>query len=212
MQLLKKTAVTTFLSLWCHLLFSQSQPYIEVGAGLAVLHESHVLMAQNQRFPIQGYAEYGWVSKRYSLSAVYDFNSTYRLDNYEMNPSFAGLFVNRLMRQWKMKKYDVQLFFSAGMLYEMHRFLDRGNAFVPGYVLEEERKNGIGAAGRLLVKVIFGKIAVVPSFQFFRSNQEFIAGRFSEQSFQTGSTRVMFSIGYKFNRNGNSQKICPTYY
>lgn len=189
-----------------------SQSGFEIGAGFAPWHESHVLNANSKRIPIQPYVEYGKILDHYSVTLFYDFFSKYKLDNYTMNPTFFGVFLNRNIYTAETYNYDFELGVSGGLLVERHKFLDRGNSNVPGYTLETEIKSGVGFGARAYAKFVFGNFVVTPQAQFFRSQQDFVAGQFNEQTFQTGSTRLLLSIGYKFNSENYGKVTCPTYY
>ena len=188
------------------------QHYIETGAGLSPWHQSHTLETQSSRFPIQIYLEYGYLKNLWSISGIYDFHSQYKLDNYELNPSFGGLFLNRILYQQRTRYFDIHLFAGLGLLYERHQFRDEGNANVPGYQLQEETKSGLGFGTRVGSKILWGKYVLTPEIQFLRSNQRFIAGQFSETKFQTGSTRIMITVGYRFKQNRYGKVTCPTYH
>lgn len=191
---------------------TEAQLYFEPGFGAGIWHESHVLNATSTKMPLQASLEVGSESIKYSLTGLYDFHSSYAFENYQLNPSFAGMFINRLIFELPYDPVKVQFLGSVGGIYELHRFIDNGNANVPGYELEEEKKQGIGFAVRLVTKLEYRNLVFSPQLQMFRSNQRFTAGQFESQSFQTGSNRIVISLTYKFRINENPTNSCPTYY
>lgn len=190
----------------------EAQPYVELGFGVGVWHESHVLDATSSSLPLQGYLEVGSESGKYSLTTLYDFHSSYSFENYELNPTFIGLFVNREILGISYNPIKVQFLGSVGGIYEFHRFIDNGNVNVPGYALEEEKQQGLGLAVRVITKVEYKNFVLTPQLQVFRSDQQFTAGQFEPQTFQTGSNRIIISLAYKFRFNEKPSNSCPTYF
>ncbi len=189
-----------------------AQTYFELGVGIAPWHESHVKGATSQKFPIQPYVEYGKFLDAFSLTLLYDFRSNYRIDNYELNPVFIGLFLNGSFLTIESGSSDIEVGASGGFLIAKSTLQDKGNSNIPGYTLEKEIESGIGYGARAYVKLVFGSLVFTPQIQLFRSNQDFIAGQFNKQKFQTGSNRLIISIGYKFNNNRYEKVPCPTYF
>ena len=211
MKLLLQVKLVLCLALFLNTQLAHAQRFVEFGGGFSPFSESHVVDAVTNQPPIHAYLSYGTFLGRYSITARYDFNSQYQLENYELNPQYFGLFLDRNFLSIGGYSYELQFIGSAGVVFEQHRFLDRGNSQVPGYELEEEKASGPGFAGRAGGKLLVGNWTGGLFAEVFRSQQDFIAGQFERQTFQTGSTRFTISIGYRLNREKN-EIICPTYY
>ncbi len=191
---------------------SIAQKALEIGIGAAPWHESHIIDASNKLPPIQAYVEYGSFMEHYSMTLIYDWYSKYKLDNYTLSPQFFGLLVNRKIGSFDRYHHIIEFGGSGGLLLEMHKFKDRGNSNVPGYSFETETATGIGYILRVYGKLIIKNFSFTPQFQFLRSQQNFLAGQFEQQTFQTGSNRFLISIGYRLNFENYAKVTCPTYY
>lgn len=211
MKSLLPAAIVSCMLLLINSSQANAQRFFEFGGGFSPWSESHVAGATTEKTPFHAYVEYGNFLQHYSISARYDFSSQYQLENYELNPWFFGLFLNRKLLSFGSYRYEVEVIGGAGLLLEQHRFLDRGNNQVPGYELEEERASGPGFAGRFGAKLLVGKFVGSLFLEMFRSQQDFTAGQFEQQTFQTGSNRLTLSIGYRLNRE-NNEVTCPTYF
>ena len=209
---MKEVGRILFPCLFFFTLNAYSQISVEVGFGVGLWHESHIVNADSKQSPLQVYAELGSERSLFSMTFFYDFKSSYTFENYQLNPDFYGVSINHQLFGWESNPIKFRLLASAGVIYEIHHFIDNGNINVPGYEFHEEYQEGFGYAVGVIPKLYFKNLVLSTQFQWLRSNQKFIAGQFDSQTFQTGSNRLVISLAYQFIFNENQTSTCPTYF
>lgn len=184
--------------------------YIEIGAGSTVFHNSRISNANLKTPPIFLYGEIGRYEDLFAITAGYDFLTTYDLGAFELKPTYGFVHLKVNLRRISVGRNEVVVFGFLGPALERTKLavessnqvlvdqseVKMGPAFTGGFGAQFEAGGGWTFGARAMV---------------YRSQRKFLAGGFEEQSYQTGSERLLLTIGYKFKQCESSFFKCSTF-
>lgn len=194
---------------------SSDSPYLEAGGGTSVFQHPHIADMTVARLPLHFYTEYGKFLNRFAITAGYDFNARYSLDNFHLSPSFVFLHLKGYLTEKSLDNGQIALFAFAGPIYQNTKLIDEGNNTVVTYEYKEEAEQGFGFTAGAGAQLLISNFVFATKIYVVRSQASYLAGGFTDQNFQTGSDRVQLTIGYRFNLHKNNRRhelLCPTYY
>ena len=182
--------------------------YLEIGAGSTVYHNSHISDATLQRWPLHLYIEAGKFMERFSIAAGYDFNTSYGISDYRLNPNFAFLQLRGDLIRRTYRPFDLSLFALAGPVYQKTVLrLQTENMGLD----QEERAEGPGYMVGLGVRAERNRWALGVTGTLIRAHVNFTGGGFEPIPYQTGSERVTLTLGYKLKTLEDYASKCPTF-
>lgn len=203
------------LCLSCSLCFSQyngeipSDFYVEIGGGTTVLHNSRISNAEVSTPPIFLYGEIGRYADLFSLTAGYDFLTTYDLGSFELKPSYAFLHLKVNLQRVPVGRHGLVLFGFLGPALERTKLAVEATNQV--LINQSEVKHGLAFTGGFGAQAELGAVTIGARAMVYRSKRNFLAGGFEEQAYQTGSERLLITIGYKFKQCESSFFKCSTF-
>lgn len=183
--------------------------YIELGGGSTMFQNSRINNAAATRPSIFFYGAFGKYSHPFSLTAGYDFFTSYELGSFELKPAYAFLHVNVNLKRINIGGNTLLWFGFLGPAFERTELAVKSTNQV--LVNQSEVKMGAAFTYGTGVQYEIGKITLAIRGIIYRSKRDFLAGSFEETSYKTGSEGILMTIGFKIKECESSSKKCSTY-
>ncbi len=183
--------------------------YLEIGVGTTPINNSRISNATLNAPPVLVYGEFGQYAHPLSLTAGYDFLATYDLGSFELRPSYAFLHLKVNLKRIRFGRNQTTIFGFLGPAFERTKLAVESSNQV--LVDQSEVKMGSAFTGGFGAQMEFGALIVGARGMVYRSKRNFLGGGFEEQSYKTGSERLLITIGYKFKQCESSSFKCSTF-
>lgn len=183
--------------------------YIEFGAGSTVFQNSRISNVSDTRPSLFFYGEFGKYANPFSLAAGYDFFTVYEIGSFELKPTYAFLHLKVNLKRMQLGGNTLRWFGFLGPAFERTTLAVRSTNQV--LVNASEVKMGSAFTYGLGVQYELGAFTLSARGVIYRSKRDFLAGGFEETTYETGSERILITIGFKIKQCESSNKKCSTY-
>lgn len=182
------------------------QSYLDVGAGYAIINDSHIANAGDTNHPVHLFVEKGDLNRLWAWTIGVDFNAAYMLNGFTLSPNF--LFV---APKFHLPIRDgLSLFATAGPTFERSSLaLDPSDD--TGGIAVKETSHGVGAYGAAGIQLELSRLTFGTKLMVFRSSKNFSLGSFEPQAYQTGSERILLTLALTLFAPDSYEDKCQTY-
>lgn len=183
--------------------------YMAVSLGAAGWYSSMQVGMLNQKLPYSIKIDYGRSESPFGINLGLNMLSTYIYEDFLLNPNHLSLSIT--YRPFKViNKSNFRLYTFGGANLSYSRFTEQKYSGVVNYENKVEKNFALGWQAGLNITYKYRNMEIGPSFVYYISKANFLAGYFNKQTYNTGSLQLNVLLKYNivFDKNKN---VCPAY-